>query len=49
MTEKKKVLIVEDDELIQKFFVEILEYKYEVHVADNGDDQRGLKQAKLLG
>ncbi len=43
MTEKKKVLIVEDDELIQKFFVEILEYKYEVHVADNGDD--GLKIA----
>lgn len=43
MIEKKKVLIVEDDELIQKFFVEILEYKYEVHVADNGDD--GLKIA----
>ena len=43
MTEKKKVLIVEDDELIQKFFVEILEYKYEVYVANDGDD--GLKIA----
>jgi len=43
MKEKKKVLIVEDEELIQKFFVEILEYKYEVHVANNGDE--GLKIA----
>ncbi len=46
MIEKKKVLIVEDDELIQKFFVEILEYKYEVHVANNGND--GLKIASEI-
>lgn len=43
MIEKKKVLIVEDEELVQKFFVEILEYKYEVYVANNGDE--GLKMA----
>jgi DNA-binding response OmpR family regulator len=43
MINKKKVLIVEDEELIQKFFVEILEYKYEIHVADNGEE--GLKLA----
>ncbi|MCB2196015.1 MAG: response regulator [Bacteroidetes bacterium] len=46
MVEKKKVLIVEDEELIQKFFVEILEYKYEVHVANNGDE--GIKLAKKI-
>ena len=44
MVEKKKVLIVEDEELIRKFFMEILEYKYEVHVADNGKD--GIRLAK---
>ncbi|HAF27524.1 MAG TPA: hypothetical protein DCG75_00610 [Bacteroidales bacterium] len=43
MINKKKVLIIEDEELIQKFFVEILEYKYEIHVADNGEE--GLKLA----
>lgn len=43
MVDKKKVLIVEDEELIRKFFVEILEYKYELHVAENGD--QGLKIA----
>ncbi len=43
MIDKKKVLIVEDEELIQKFFIEILEYKYEVHVANNGD--QGIKLA----
>jgi len=43
MIDKKKVLIVEDEELIRKFFVEILEYKYELHVAENGDE--GLKIA----
>ncbi len=36
--DKKKVLIVEDEELIQKFFVEILEYKYDIHVANDGDE-----------
>jgi len=46
MVEQKKVLIVEDEELIQKFFTEILEYKYEVHVASNGDE--GLKIAKEI-
>ncbi len=46
MLEKKKVLIVEDEELIQKFFVEILEYKYEIHVANNGDE--GIKLANEL-
>lgn len=43
MLEKKKVLIVEDEELIQKFFVEILEYKYEIFVANNGEE--GIKMA----
>lgn len=43
MLEKKKVLIVEDEELVQKFFGEILEYKYEVYVASNGEE--GLKLA----
>ena len=43
MIDKKKVLIVEDEELIRKFFVEILEYKYELHVAKNGDE--GIKLA----
>lgn len=43
MIDKKKVLVVEDDKLIQKFFIEILEYKYEVYVANNGDE--GLKLA----
>lgn len=46
MIEQKKVLIVEDEELIRKFFIEILEYKYEVHVADNGDE--GLKIAREI-
>lgn len=46
MIEKKKVLIVEDEELIQKFFIEILEYKYEVHAASNGNE--GLKMAKEI-
>ncbi len=46
MVEKKKVLIVEDEELIQKFFVEILEYKYEVHVANNGNE--GLELAHKI-
>ena len=46
MIEKKKVLIVEDEELIQKFFVEILEYKYEVHIANNGDE--GIKLANEI-
>jgi DNA-binding response OmpR family regulator len=43
MIDKKKVLIVEDEELIRKFFIEILEYKYELHVASNGDE--GIKIA----
>lgn len=43
MIDKKKVLVVDDDKLIQKFFIEILEYKYEVYVANNGDE--GLKLA----
>lgn len=43
MINKKKVLIVEDEELIQKFFIEILEYKYEVYVSSNGDE--GIKLA----
>ena len=46
LIEKKKVLIVEDEKLIQKFFVEILEYKYEVYVANNGEE--GLKLAKEI-
>lgn len=46
MIEKKRVLIVEDEELVQKFFMEILEYKYEVHVANNGDE--GLKIASEI-
>lgn len=46
MIEKKKVLIVDDEELIRKFFVEILEYKYEIHIAKNGDD--GLKLAREI-
>lgn len=44
MVDKKKVLIVEDEELIRKFFIEILEYKYEVLVAENGD--QGIKMAE---
>jgi len=46
MIDKKKVLIVEDEELIRKFFVEILEYKYELHVAQNGDE--GIKLANEI-
>jgi len=46
MIDQKKVLIVEDEELIRKFFIEILEYKYEVHVAGNGTE--GLKIANEI-
>jgi len=46
MIDKKKVLIVEDEELIRKFFVEILEYKYELHIAQNGEE--GIKLANEI-
>lgn len=46
MIDKKKILIIEDEELIRKIFVEILEYKYDVHVAGNGDE--GLKLANEI-
>jgi len=38
MIKQKKILIVEDDKLVQKFFIDILEYKYDIHVANNGEE-----------
>lgn len=46
MINKKKILIVEDEESIQMVFVEILEYKYDVYVAENGDE--GIKLANEI-
>ena len=46
MIDKKKILIVEDEESIRMVFVEILEYKYDVHVASNGDE--GVKLANEI-
>lgn len=46
MIDKKKILIVEDEESIQMVFVEILEYKYDVYVAKNGDE--GIKLANEI-
>lgn len=43
MIKQNKILIVEDDQLIQKFFTDILEYKYDLHVASNGDE--GMEKA----